>query len=108
MHRRLRQLRRHTRLLRLHADAPTVTMQRLKAIATGALPTFLDVRSNFDSGARIDEDNVIAQLAARGTLTMMGMRERRVFGTVFFMHCWETLRGVTRPSGPLSSRHPTQ
>ena len=74
MPRGLRQLRRHPGLLRLHADAPTVTMQRLKAIATGALPTFLDVRSNFDSGARIDEDNLIAQLAARGTLTMMGAR----------------------------------
>jgi phosphatidylinositol glycan class O len=72
LHRRLRRLPGHTRLLRLHADAPTVTMQRLKALTTGGLPTFLDVRNNFDSDA-ITEDNLISQLARRGPLTFMGI-----------------------------------
>jgi phosphatidylinositol glycan class O len=71
LHRRLRSMDQHTRLLRLHADAPTVTMQRLKAITTGSLPTFLDIRNNFDS-ERIDEDNLISQLASFGNLTLIG------------------------------------
>lgn len=43
-------------LARFRADAPTVTMQRLKALTTGSLPTFLDIKDNFQSSA-IEEDN---------------------------------------------------
>ena len=50
-------------LTRFVADAPTTTMQRLKAMTTGGLPTFIDVSANFDSSA-ITEDNWVAQLVA--------------------------------------------
>lgn len=43
------------------ADAPTTTMQRLKALVTGGLPTFIDVAQNFDS-PQIFEDSLICQL----------------------------------------------
>jgi phosphatidylinositol glycan class O len=43
------------------ADAPTATLQRLKGLTTGTLPTFIDAGSNF-AGTAIDEDNLIAQL----------------------------------------------
>ncbi|KAF2710873.1 hypothetical protein K504DRAFT_403843 [Pleomassaria siparia CBS 279.74] len=48
-------------LLPFIADPPTATMQRLKGLTTGTLPTFVDVGSNF-AGADIGEDNVLAQL----------------------------------------------
>ena len=47
------------------ADPPTVTMQRLKALTTGSLPTFIDAGSNFDS-TEIAEDNIIHQAVNNG------------------------------------------
>jgi phosphatidylinositol glycan class O len=48
-------------LLPFIADPPTATLQRLKGLTTGTLPTFLDAGSSF-SGTAIDEDNLVAQL----------------------------------------------
>ncbi|KAJ7335118.1 hypothetical protein JRQ81_013059 [Phrynocephalus forsythii] len=56
---------RHGRLYRFRADPPTTTMQRIKGITTGSLPTFVDAGSNFASYA-IREDNLIWQLAQNG------------------------------------------
>lgn len=50
-----------TRLLKFLADPPTTTMQRLKGMTTGSLPTFIDIGSNFAS-PEINEDNVIDQI----------------------------------------------
>lgn len=50
-------------LYRFEADAPTVTMQRLKALMTGSLPTFVDVADNY-AAAAVPEDNLVAQLVA--------------------------------------------
>ncbi|KAF5025875.1 hypothetical protein F66182_2044 [Fusarium sp. NRRL 66182] len=47
------------------ADPPTATMQRLKGLTTGTLPTFVDVGSNF-AGAAIEEDNLLMQLKDNG------------------------------------------
>lgn len=51
----------HSRFMKLVADAPTTTLQRLKGITTGSLPTFIDVGSNFAT-AEINEDNIIDQV----------------------------------------------
>ncbi|KAK8212701.1 GPI ethanolamine phosphate transferase 3 [Phyllosticta capitalensis] len=48
-------------LLPFIADPPTTTLQRLKGLTTGTLPTFIDAGSNF-AGTSIEEDNLIAQL----------------------------------------------
>ncbi|CCH45050.1 putative membrane protein [Wickerhamomyces ciferrii] len=48
-------------LLKFIADPPTTTLQRLKGLTTGSLPTFVDAGSNFD-GDVIHEDNFIKQL----------------------------------------------
>lgn len=48
-------------LLKFVADPPTTTLQRLKGLTTGSLPTFIDAGSNFNSDA-IDEDNWLLQL----------------------------------------------
>ena len=55
----------HALLRPFIADPPTTTLQRLKALTTGTLPTFIDAGSNF-AGTAIDEDNLIAQLRAAG------------------------------------------
>lgn len=48
-------------LLKFLADPPTTTLQRLKGLTTGSLPTFIDAGSNFNGDA-IDEDNWLLQL----------------------------------------------
>ncbi|KAG0348350.1 mannose-ethanolamine phosphotransferase gpi13 [Podila humilis] len=42
------------------ADPPTTTLQRLKALTTGTLPTFIDAGSNFASST-LKEDNWLSQ-----------------------------------------------
>ena len=62
----------HTFLSRLDADPPTTTMQRLKGIATGGLPTFIDIKDDVAS-EKIFEDNLLAQLQKQGKrITFMG------------------------------------
>ncbi|XP_063721448.1 uncharacterized protein LOC134848043 [Symsagittifera roscoffensis] len=48
-------------LLKFIADPPTTTMQRIKGIVTGSLPTFIDMSRNFGSD-RVEEDNLVSQL----------------------------------------------
>ena len=59
-------------LLPFIADPPTATMQRLKGLTTGTLPTFVDAGSSF-AGTAIDEDNLVDQLRnAKKTLVHLG------------------------------------
>ena len=59
-------------LLPFIADPPTTTMQRLKGLTTGTLPTFIDAGSNF-AGTAIEEDNLLVQLRDAGkTLVHLG------------------------------------
>uniref|UniRef100_M4BN20 Uncharacterized protein n=1 Tax=Hyaloperonospora arabidopsidis (strain Emoy2) TaxID=559515 RepID=M4BN20_HYAAE len=62
----------HAVLLKFVADPPTMTMQRLKGLTTGSLPTFLDIRDNMASSSQIVEDNLLRQLRAqhRGVVFM--------------------------------------
>lgn len=52
---------RNALLTKFLADPPTTTLQRLKGLTTGSLPTFVDAGSNF-AGEAITEDNLILQL----------------------------------------------
>ncbi|KAH8157540.1 hypothetical protein CIB48_g10706 [Xylaria polymorpha] len=52
-------------LLPFIADPPTSTLQRLKGLTTGTLPTFIDLGSNF-AGTAIEEDNILMQLRDHG------------------------------------------
>jgi len=62
----------NTFLAQLDADPPTTTMQRLKGITTGGLPTFIDIKDDVAS-ERIHEDNLLAQLQKQGKrVTFMG------------------------------------
>ncbi|KAI8575199.1 hypothetical protein K450DRAFT_262856 [Umbelopsis ramanniana AG] len=53
-----------TVLFQFRADPPTTTMQRLKALMTGSLPTFIDAGSNFAS-SDISEDHLLRHLTRR-------------------------------------------
>ncbi|KDQ57371.1 hypothetical protein JAAARDRAFT_179059 [Jaapia argillacea MUCL 33604] len=52
-------------LFNAHADPPTTTLQRIKGLTTGSLPTFVDMGSNF-GGVEITEDSLVKQLTAHG------------------------------------------
>ncbi|RAH71490.1 alkaline phosphatase-like protein [Aspergillus aculeatinus CBS 121060] len=52
---------RNALLLPFLADPPTTTLQRLKALTTGTLPTFIEAGSNF-AGSALTEDNLLDQL----------------------------------------------
>ncbi|KAG0262209.1 mannose-ethanolamine phosphotransferase gpi13 [Actinomortierella ambigua] len=57
----------NTLVFQFVADPPTTTLQRLKALTSGTLPTIIDAGSNFASSA-LKEDNWLAQFeAARGS-----------------------------------------
>lgn len=51
----------HSLLFKFIADAPTTTMQRLKGITTGSLPTFVEAGANF-AGYEIREDSLLLQM----------------------------------------------
>lgn len=55
------------------AHPPTTTLQRLKGLTTGSLPTFIEAGANFGGAGRVLEDTWIAQMRAQPG------RERLVF-----------------------------
>ena len=61
MHRLLSHRPRNAALFGFRGEPPTVTSQRLKALTTGTLPTFIDISSNFNS-AYIKDDNIVDQI----------------------------------------------
>jgi GPI ethanolamine phosphate transferase 3 subunit O len=69
------------------ADAPTTTLQRLKGLTTGSLPTFIDAGSNF-GGSEITEDNWLSQMrkkaeSIQGQSAKMGIAGDDTWLTVF-------------------------
>ncbi|KAF9067217.1 hypothetical protein BDP27DRAFT_1329173 [Rhodocollybia butyracea] len=48
-----------------YPDPPTVTLQRIKGLTTGSLPTFVDIGSSF-GGSEIEEDSIIGQVGMNG------------------------------------------
>ncbi|KAL7419663.1 mannose-ethanolamine phosphotransferase gpi13 [Cryptotrichosporon argae] len=62
----------HSVIFNAYSDPPTSTMQRIKGLTTGSLPTFIDVGNNFASVA-IEEDSLVAQAqAAERRVVFMG------------------------------------
>ncbi|CAA7266705.1 unnamed protein product [Cyclocybe aegerita] len=63
----------HSFLFNSYADPPTATLQRIKGITTGSLPTFVDIGNNF-GGSSITEDSIVTQfrLQGRSKLAFMG------------------------------------
>ncbi|KAH8830119.1 hypothetical protein DL96DRAFT_1706958 [Flagelloscypha sp. PMI_526] len=62
----------HSFLFNAYADPPTTTLQRIKGITTGTLPTFVDLGSNFGASS-IEEDSIVKQLVTAGkNIAFMG------------------------------------
>ncbi|KAF8953685.1 alkaline-phosphatase-like protein [Flammula alnicola] len=62
----------HSFIFNAYADPPTTTLQRIKGITTGSLPTFVDMGNNF-GGSSIAEDSILRQLKMSGKkLAFMG------------------------------------
>ncbi|XP_071713897.1 uncharacterized protein [Rutidosis leptorrhynchoides] len=60
------------RIFKAIADPPTTSLQRLKGLTTGGLPTFVDIGNSFGAPA-IVEDNLLHQLVQNGKrVVMMG------------------------------------
>ena len=55
----------HAGLFQFEADPPTNTLQRLKGLTAGSLPTFVDFAEAFAAEA-LPEDSLVAQLRAHG------------------------------------------
>jgi GPI ethanolamine phosphate transferase 3 subunit O len=55
----------HSLIFQAYADPPTTTLQRIKGLTTGSLPTFVDMGSNF-GGYSIAEDSIVKQLRLAG------------------------------------------
>ena len=51
----------HVLLYRQRSEPPTTTSQRLNAITSGSIPTFIDFSSNFNRGGNLMVDNWIDQ-----------------------------------------------
>ncbi|XP_023571790.1 GPI ethanolamine phosphate transferase 3 isoform X3 [Octodon degus] len=102
----------HTRLYRSQVDPPTTTMQRLKALTTGSLPTFIDAGSNFASHA-ILEDNLIKQLNSAGRrIVFMGDDTWKdlfpgAFSKAFFFSSFNVKDLHTVDNGILEHLYPT-
>ncbi|KAF6327864.1 phosphatidylinositol glycan anchor biosynthesis class O [Rhinolophus ferrumequinum] len=102
----------HARLYQSKADPPTTTMQRLKALTTGSLPTFIDAGSNFASYA-IMEDNLIKQFTSAGRrVVFMGDDTWKdlfpgVFSQAFFFPSFNVRDLHTVDNGILEHLYPT-
>jgi phosphatidylinositol glycan class O len=66
----------HSCIFNSYADPPTTTLQRIKGITTGSLPTFVDVGSNF-GGSSIVEDSILKQLKLAGKKVMSHVQSYR-------------------------------
>ncbi|XP_048224702.1 GPI ethanolamine phosphate transferase 3 isoform X4 [Perognathus longimembris pacificus] len=102
----------HARLYQSLVDPPTTTMQRLKALTTGSLPTFIDAGSNFASHA-IVEDNLIKQLTSAGKrIVFMGDDTWKdlfpgAFSQAFFFSSFNVRDLHTVDNGILEHLYPT-
>lgn len=67
----------HSFIFNSYADPPTTTLQRIKGLTTGSLPTFVDVGSNF-GGSSILEDSILNQLKLAGKKVMFCYSNRNV------------------------------
>lgn len=56
---------RNSFIFNAYADPPTTTLQRIKGLTTGSLPTFVDIGNNF-GGSSIAEDSLIQQIQSAG------------------------------------------
>ncbi|OVA16598.1 Type I phosphodiesterase/nucleotide pyrophosphatase/phosphate transferase [Macleaya cordata] len=60
-----------SRIFKALADPPTTSLQRLKGLTTGGLPTFIDVGNSFGAPAIIEDNLIYQQLVQNGKRVLM-------------------------------------
>ena len=85
---------RHSLLFNAYADPPTSTLQRIKALTTGSLPTFVDIGSNF-GGSSITEDSLLKQLQRAGmkVCTRLSTQLCTFIKSETRLHSWAMIHG---------------
>jgi phosphatidylinositol glycan class O len=63
---------RHSFIFNAYSDPPTTTLQRIKGITTGSLPTFVDIGNNF-GGSEVAEDSILKQLKLVGKKVLLAI-----------------------------------
>lgn len=80
-------------LFNAYADPPTTTLQRIKGLTTGSLPTFVDIGNNF-GGSSIAEDSLLLQLNAAGKKVRFFLPSRCILCECLArLPSWETTHG---------------
>mgnify|MGYP001214737887 CR=1 FL=1 len=64
---------RHSFIFNAYADPPTTTLQRIKGLTTGSLPTFIDIGNNLGASS-ISEDSIMVQLQRAGRKVCLNTR----------------------------------
>lgn len=106
----------HSFLFNAYADPPTTTLQRIKALTTGSLPTFVDMGSNF-GGSAILEDSIVKQLVLANKSVRRVVPRQLIVPVVnaclpfnyVRSHLWATTHGSPSSHPPFiqTSRSPT-
>lgn len=68
---------RHSFIFNAYSDPPTTTLQRIKALMTGTLPTFVDIGGSFGTGGGGDNENR-TEVAEDSVLKQMNILGKRV------------------------------
>lgn len=92
-----------SQLFQFIADPPTVTMQRIKGMTTGGLPTFMDISSNL-GGATMEEDSWVDQFYKVSPLARWGYAAWNVgppnnikLETMLLRNCYNYCCSMDRP-----------
>lgn len=83
---------RNSFIFNAYSDPPTTTLQRIKAITTGSLPTFVELGSNFGA-SEIEEDSLIKQLQLHGKKVTVLQLDCNVRSDLASLLSWETTLG---------------
>ena len=86
-----------------HADPPTTTLQRIKGITTGSLPTFIDLGSNFGKVERGPDVDAVDLLAVLTDLVLDPLQLRRDVSLDLLGDRFEPI--LIHSAGQLSPRH---
>lgn len=83
---------RHSFMFNAHSDPPTATMQRIKGVTTGSLPTFIDISANFGASS-IEEDSLLMQLKLAGKKVRSLTHMLEFADILHRLHLWVMIRG---------------
>lgn len=73
---------RHSFIFNAYSDPPTTTLQRIKALMTGTLPTFVDIGGSFGTASGGDSENK-SEVAEDSVLKQMNILGKKVLCFIY-------------------------